>query len=73
MADEEGAWKTRAVHRKPKEHRRSNENADLVVGVPWRTSDGDPKADGEATQGKTISPAAARPLRRTSGWQRRRD
>jgi len=44
----EGVWKTRTVQRKPKEYRWSQENVEMVGGVPWSTNAGDgEEADGD--------------------------
>ncbi len=49
-----GVWKTRTAQRRPKEERWEKENVNLVTGVPWRTSEKDLEADGEALGGKMI-------------------
>ena len=43
-----GVWKTRTMMRRPEEERWHVENLQLVGGVPWRTSEEDKNADGEA-------------------------
>ena len=43
-----GVWKTRTMMRRPVEERWNAENLELVGGVPWRTSEEDKNADGEA-------------------------
>ena len=50
VADGKGVWKTRTVQRKPEEQRWRPENAQLVVGVPWRVREEDEKQDGEALE-----------------------
>ena len=47
VGDRHGVWKTRTIRRKPFDERWSKENLELVVGVPWRTSETDPQVDGE--------------------------
>ena len=47
VGDKKGVWKTRTIQRKPMEERWMPEAAEMVVGVPWRTNDEDPEADGE--------------------------
>ena len=47
IGDKLGIWRTRTLRRKVMEERWSRENLDLVGGIPWRISDGDPKGDGE--------------------------
>ena len=42
------------MQRKPKEMRWPSESADMVRRVPWRTSDNDPSADGEAMEVKVM-------------------
>ncbi len=54
VGSKEGIFKTRTVQRKPKELRWAAENLSLIVGVPWRMSENDPGADGEAMRGKVI-------------------
>ncbi len=66
VGNKEGTGKTRTVQRKPDEMRWSSENSDVVKGVPWSTSDGDPNADGEAMKGKVIDLRNGEALR-TSG------
>ena len=48
VGDGRGVWLTRTVRRKPEEERWEAENIRLVAGVPWRTSEEDEGADGEA-------------------------
>ena len=48
VGDKQGVWKTRTMMRRPVEERWSAENLELVGGVPWRTSEEDKNADGEA-------------------------
>ena len=48
VGDSKGIWKTRTLRRRPDEEKWDAENLQLVGGVPWRTSDSDAKADGEA-------------------------
>ena len=43
-----GVWKTRTIMRRPEEERWHAENLQMVGGVPWRTSEEDKNADGEA-------------------------
>ena len=48
VGDKQGVWKTRTMRRRPIEERWSAENLELVGGVPWRMSEADKNADGEA-------------------------
>ncbi len=61
VANEKGVWTTRTVCHRPKERMCFKENADMVVGVPWRNSDGDPKDDVEVMECKTIDRTVAKP------------
>ena len=47
VGNRSGVWKTRTLRRKPSEDRWTQRAAEMVVGVLWRTSDDDPKVDGE--------------------------
>lgn len=47
VGDSRGAWKTRSARRRPVEERWSPNSATMVVGVPWRVNDNDPKVNGE--------------------------
>ncbi len=47
VADGTGVWKTRTIQRKPLEDRWDSKSADMIQHVPWRTSEHDPKVDGE--------------------------
>ena len=42
-----GVWKARTIQRRPSSERWEASTIDLVVVVPWRTSDCDPNVDGE--------------------------
>ena len=48
IGDKLGVWKSRTMMRRPVEERWNAENLELVGGVPWRTSEEDKNADGEA-------------------------
>ena len=48
VGDTQGVWKTRTMRRRPAEEKWDSENLELVGGVPWRTSEADKNADGEA-------------------------
>jgi hypothetical protein len=48
VANSEGVWKCRTIQRRPAEDRWPSSAADMVIGVPWRTSDHDDRVDGEA-------------------------
>ena len=54
IGNNEGIWKARTVQRKPVEHRWIPENSKMQLGVPWKTSDDDPKADGEKLEGRVL-------------------
>ena len=63
VGDAKGVWKTRTVHRKPKEQRWDVETLKLVGGVPWRTNEDDPNIDGEPrNMGITMLPEEVRKL-----------
>ena len=47
IGDKKGVWKTRTVQRKPVQDTWAKDSADMIVGVPWRTSEADSNADGE--------------------------
>ena len=47
VGSEKGVWVTRTAQRKPEEERWQRDNLKMIVGVPWRKNDEDPKADGE--------------------------
>lgn len=47
VGDKSGVFKTRTVRRKALEDRWRAETANLVTGVPWKTSENDKDADGE--------------------------
>jgi hypothetical protein len=66
VGDAKGVWKTRTVHRKPKEQRWDVETLKLVGGVPWRINEDDPNIDGEPrNMGITIC------QRRSEHWERK--
>ena len=48
VGDGKGIWKTRTIARRPIDERWTPGNMALVAGVPWRQSEHDDKADGEA-------------------------
>ena len=47
VGNERGVWVTRTTQRKPEEERWQRDNLKMIVGVPWKKNDEDPKADGE--------------------------
>ena len=48
--DGKGNWSAKEVfRRKPSEDKWTQRAAEMAVGVPWRTSDDDPKVDGESS------------------------
>ena len=47
VGDKTGIWRPRTLHRKPFEERWTDQNLAMIGGVPWRTSDNDPKVDGK--------------------------
>jgi hypothetical protein len=51
IGDSRGVWKTRSGRRRPVEERWTATSATMVVGVPWRVNDNDPKVDGEKMEG----------------------
>ena len=51
MGDKKGVWVTRTTRRKPESERWDRENLEMIVGVPWKTNEGDAKADGEGLDG----------------------
>ena len=56
VGDEKGIWKTRTIQRKPMAERWMRSSVDMVKHVPWRTSEGDPKADGEKPEVIKLNP-----------------
>jgi hypothetical protein len=56
VGDSKGVWKTRTIHRKPFEERWAEKLSEMVVGVPWNTSDEDMKADGPKMQEVMVMP-----------------
>ena len=63
VGNRNGVWKTRTIRRKPSEDRWTQRAAELVVGVPWRTSDDDPKIDGERREVTVLEPVQKELLR----------
>ena len=63
VGNRSGVWKTRTLRRKPSEDRWTQRAAELVVGVPWRTSDDDPKIDGERREVTVLEPVEKELLR----------
>ena len=47
VGDPKGVWKTRTLQRTPMSTRWARSNAEMVRGVPWKTSEDDQKADGD--------------------------
>ena len=47
IGDSKGVWKTRTLQRTPASTRWARSNAEMVRGVPWKTSEDDQKADGD--------------------------
>jgi hypothetical protein len=56
VGDGKGVWKARSVQRKPVGDRWDPTTSDLVKHVPWRTSDEDPKVDGEKPEVVKLTP-----------------
>jgi hypothetical protein len=50
-------WKARTIQRKPVDERWAKSSIDMVVGIPWRTSDDDPHVDGEKMEAVRLSKA----------------
>ena len=63
VGNKSGVWKTRTLRRKPSEYRWTQRAAEMVVGVPWRTSDDDPKVDGERREVTVLQPVEKELLR----------
>ena len=57
VADAKGVWKARTIQRKPVDERWAKSSIDMVVEVPWRTSDDDPHVDGEKMEAVRLSKA----------------
>lgn len=51
----EGCFKTRTVQRKPLDERWRAEEIRAVAGVPWRSSEEDPHADGEKLESRKLT------------------
>ena len=47
-------WFTITVRRKLVTERRNRDNLGVVIGVPWRKNDEDPKADGDSPMGEVV-------------------
>ena len=51
----EGVYRTRTIQRKPVEKRWCADVIKKISGVPWRKSDSDPRADGEAMRSRPLT------------------
>jgi hypothetical protein len=58
VSNGKGVWRTRTVQRKPQDERWKAESAEQVAWVPWRTSEEDPKCDGEQLETVKLSDRA---------------
>ena len=54
IGNDVGIWKARTVQRKPAEQRWLRSNSKLALGLAWRTSEDDPKVDGEKLEGRVL-------------------
>ena len=54
MGNRNGVWLTRTVRRKPAKERWDRSNLEMVVAVPWRKNEDDPKMDGERLESEVI-------------------
>ena len=54
MGNRNGVWLTRTVRRKPAKARWDRSNLEMVVAVPWRKNEDDPKMDGERLKSEVI-------------------
>ena len=54
VGNRNGVWLTRTVRRKPAKERWDRSNLEMVVAVPWRKNEDDPKMDGERLKTEVI-------------------
>ena len=54
VGNRNGVWLTRTVRRKPAKERWDRSNLEMVVAVPWRKSEDDPKMDGERLKSEVV-------------------
>ena len=54
VGNRSGVWLTRTVRRKPAKERWDRSNLEMVVAVPWRKSEDDPRRDGEHIKSEVI-------------------
>ena len=54
VGNRNGVWLTRTVRRKPAKERWDRSNLEMVVAVPWRENEDDPKMDGERLKSEVI-------------------
>jgi len=45
VGDKSGIWVTRTTRRKPESERWDRENLEMIVGVPWKMNENEPKVD----------------------------
>ena len=55
VGNRNGVWPTRIVRRKPVKERCDRSNLEMVVAVPWRKSEDDPKMDGERLNSEVVT------------------
>ena len=55
VGNRNGVWPMRTVRWKPVKERCDRCNLEMVVAVPWRKSEGDPKMDGERLNGEVVT------------------
>ena len=55
VGNRNGVWPTRTVRWKPVKERCDRSNLEMVVAVPWRKSEGDPKMDGERLNSEVVT------------------
>ena len=54
VGNRNGVWLTRTVRRKPAKERWDRSNLEMIVAVPWRKNEDDPKVDGECLKSEVI-------------------
>ena len=54
VGNRSGVWLTRTVRREPAKERWDRSNLEMVVAVPWRKSEDDPRTDGEHLKSEVI-------------------
>ena len=55
VGNRNGVWLTRTVQRKPAKERWDQSNLEMVVAVPWRKNEDDPKVDGERLKSEVVT------------------